>query len=397
MSDMPNNLVALLGTDDYVGVEPNASVVNGKLRYIILDVDKPQKIFYDLQNIFNATVGEKQKILPIQFQRSGEPIPLNNIQVSMDGTYPSGLSFHVVGSVMETNSPIVQFVMLDGMFQEVGDYVFTFSIQNTATGALETSHNCFFSVGQNINSLAIDWNNGVNPYDSEYAEWKAQTEAQINQMQSSLNNFSNQVTNFKSLVNSYTSTVNDAVDTAWDGKLSGNNTFTGTNTFNGTTAFANTTHTGADTFKSITTDGLSLNNANIKDFSGNVADGLVVMNNAKIIASSTGSSVGASFLNGVTTNSSNNGYISFDVFRGKHMLGVCIHANCKIPSTAVGKSIVQFTDTSSINNIDQTPFRLGDYIVKFNWSANTLDCLGQISANQGNDICQGIVTIISKV
>lgn len=219
MSDMPNNLVALLGTDDYVGVEPNASVVNGKLRYIILDVNKPQKIFYDLQNIFNATVGEKQKILPIQFQRSGEPIPLNNIQVSMDGTYPSGLSFHVVGSVMETNSPIVQFVMLDGMFQEVGDYVFTFSIQNTATGALETSHNCFFSVGQNINSLAIDWNNGVNPYDSEYAEWKAQTEAQINQMQSSLNNFSDQVTNFKSLVNSYTSTVNDAVDTAVNAKI----------------------------------------------------------------------------------------------------------------------------------------------------------------------------------
>lgn len=259
MSDMPNNLVALLGTDDYVGVEPNASVVNGKLRYIILDVDKPQKIFYDLQNIFNATVGEKQKILPIQFQRSGEPIPLNNIQVSMDGTYPSGLSFHVVGSVMETNSPIVQFVMLDGMFQEVGDYVFTFSIQNTATGALETSHNCFFSVGQNINSLAIDWNNGVNPYDSEYAEWKAQTEAQINQMQSSLNNFSNQVTNFQNLITDYTKTVNDAVNTAWNNKLSSNNTFTGSNAFNG-----GLTASSIDSTGNINGIDLKLNNKSLK-------------------------------------------------------------------------------------------------------------------------------------
>lgn len=264
MSDMPNNLVALLGTDDYVGVEPNASVVNGKLRYIILDVDKPQKIFYDLQNIFNATVGEKQKILPIQFQRSGEPIPLNNIQVSMDGAYPSGLSFHVVGSVMETNSPIVQFVMLDGMFQEVGDYVFTFSIQNTATGALETSHNCFFSVGQNINSLAIDWNNGVNPYDSEYAEWKAQTEAQINQMQSSLNNFSDQVTNFQNLITDYTKTVNDAVNTAWNNKLSSNNTFTGSNAFNGGLTASSIDSTGNINGANVNGTDLKLNNKSLK-------------------------------------------------------------------------------------------------------------------------------------
>lgn len=222
----PNNMVALLGGDDYVETIPSTSVVNGRLRYIVLDVDKPGKYFFNLQSIYNATVGEQNKILPIQFRRSGEPIPLNNTQISMDGTYPDGTGFHVVGEELDSNSAVTQFVLLNGLFQTVGEYVFTFTIENTTTGAKETSRPCFFSVSQNINSLAIDWNNGVNPYDSEYSKWKAQVEAQINgledqsnQVQSSLNNLNTQITNFKDMVNGYTANVSEAVNNAVSSSL----------------------------------------------------------------------------------------------------------------------------------------------------------------------------------
>lgn len=248
----PNNMIALLGSDDYIESVPSTSVVNGRLRYIVLDVDKPGKLFFNLQDVFNATVGEKNKILPMQFRRGGEPIPLNNIQISMDGTYPSGTGFHVVGDELDANSAVTQFTLLDGLFQEVGDYVFTFTIKNTATGAKETSHPCFFSVSQNINSLAVDWNNGVSPYDSEFDKWKTEVSAQVNNLKTDLNNLSDSVNTLDSTVRTYQTTVNTAVDNKFNDKLSGNNTWTGTNTFSN---IQGTTINGTD---------LKLNNKSLK-------------------------------------------------------------------------------------------------------------------------------------
>ena len=39
----------------------NAVFKNGRLVYIILDVDKPGKFFFDLRTVFNASTGEGGK------------------------------------------------------------------------------------------------------------------------------------------------------------------------------------------------------------------------------------------------------------------------------------------------------------------------------------------------
>lgn len=264
----PNNMIALLGSDDYIESVPSTSVVNGRLRYIVLDVDKPGKLFFNLQDVFNATVGEKNKILPIQFRRGGEPIPLNNIQISMDGTYPSGTGFHVVGDELDANSAVTQFTLLDGLFQEVGDYVFTFTIKNTTTGAKETSRPCFFSVSQNINSLAIDWSNGVSPYDSEFDKWKTEVTAQVNNLKTDINNLSDSVNTLDSTVRTYQTTVNTAVDNKFNDRLASDNTWTGTNTFNGglTANNVNSTNATINTLNGTNINGtdVKLNNKSLK-------------------------------------------------------------------------------------------------------------------------------------
>lgn len=270
MQDAPNNMIALLGSDDYTGVVPSTSVVNGILRYIIIDVDKPGKVFYDLRDIFNATAGEKNKILPLLIRRGGENLDLNNTVVEMDGTYPSGLSFHVTGSELDANSSIIQFVMLDGMFQEVGDYVFQFTIRNTATNSKETSHPCFFSVGQNINSLAVDWNNGVKPYVSEFDKWKNEASNDVNNLRTDINNLSSSVATFDSTTKAYQETVNTSVEDTWNKKLTTANTWTGQNSFN-----------GGLSSNAITADSVQGTNINGSNIQGTTINGTDLKLNAK--------------------------------------------------------------------------------------------------------------------
>ena len=216
----------------------NAVFKNGRLVYIILDVDKPGKFFFDLRTVFNASTGEGGKDLKIMFMNNAVPWQLNGKTISIDGAYPSGERFHVTGSENQANSSLIDFTFPLGLFQEAGIYKFQFEISDES-GNLATSHYCFFQVTQNATLLAADFKNGVNPFDSDYTEWKNQVEQEINALTDKLNNLNTSADQLEQLMNSYIAKAQQYVDAAWQKKLDTENTWTAKQHFNGGITFGN--------------------------------------------------------------------------------------------------------------------------------------------------------------
>ena len=220
----------------------NAVFKNGRLVYIILDVDKPGKFFFDLRTVFNASTGEGGKDLKIMFMNNAVPWQLNGKTISIDGAYPSGERFHVTGSENQANSSLIDFTFPLGLFQEAGIYQFQFEITDES-GNRATSHYCFFQVTQNATLLAADFKNGVNPFDSDYTKWKNQVEQEINALTDKLNNLNTSADQLEELMNNYISKaqqyVEDATQKAVNKLLSGENTWTGRQHFNGGITFGN--------------------------------------------------------------------------------------------------------------------------------------------------------------
>lgn len=374
----------------------NAVFKNGRLVYIILDVDKPGKFFFDLRTVFNASTGEGGKDLKIMFMNNAVPWQLNGKTISIDGAYPSGERFHVTGSENQANSSLIDFTFPLGLFQEAGVYQFQFEIRDES-GNLATSHYCFFQVTQNATLLAADFKNGVNPFDSDYTKWKNQVEQEINALTDKLNNLNTSADKLEQLMNNYISKaqqyVEDATQKAVNKLLSGENTWTGRQHFNGGITFGNNAQ--GDTLIANTVDAnvIKYQVPELASLGYDLESGIMVKGAPLVAATQNGSS-GMNLLNGVTTNESGFGYIEFIPLVGKGYIGACVRANCQIPQSAVGKPVVQFASGSGLNQVNQTPFRLGDYIMRFDGSDNTLACLGYMSnSNQGNNICQGVCTI----
>lgn len=216
----------------------NAVFKNGRLVYIILDIDKPGKYFFDLRSVFNASTGEGGKDLKIMFMNNVVPYQLNGKTISIDGAYPSGERFHVTGSENQANSSLVDFTFPLGLFQEAGIYKFQFEISDES-GNLATSHYCFFQVTQNATLLAADFKNGVNPFDSDYTEWKNKVEQEINALTDKLNNLNTSADQLEQLMNNYIAKAQQYVDAAWQKKLDTENTWTAKQHFNGGITFGN--------------------------------------------------------------------------------------------------------------------------------------------------------------
>lgn len=216
----------------------NAVFKNGRLVYIILDVDKPGKFFFDLRTVFNASTGEGGKDLKIMFMNNAVPWQLNGKTISVDGAYPSGERFHVTGSENQANSSLIDFTFPLGLFQEAGIYKFQFEITDES-GNLATSHYCFFQVTQNATLLAADFKNGVNPFDSDYTEWKNKVEQEINALTDKLNNLNTSADQLEQLMNNYIAKAQQYVDAAWQKKLDTENTWTAKQHFNGGITFGN--------------------------------------------------------------------------------------------------------------------------------------------------------------
>ena len=217
----------------------NAVYKNGKLQYFKIDIDQPGKYFFDLTDAFNATVDESNKIIPLQFVRGGQPLQLNGFTISMDGKYPDMTTGFSVTGKLNTSSPaFVNFALPLGMFQAVGPYRFQFTITNSSTGETLKSPYQFFNVTESATNLAIDLNKGIEPYDSEYQNWKAKVENEINSELKTLNNLSESADQLKALMNQYVSDAEGYVASQFTKCLQQENTWTNKQHFNGGITFS---------------------------------------------------------------------------------------------------------------------------------------------------------------
>lgn len=212
----------------------NAVYKNGKLQYFKIDIDQPGKYFFDLTDAFNATVDESNKIIPLQFVRGGQPLQLNGFTISMDGKYPDMITGFSVTGKLNTSSPaFVNFALPLGMFQAVGPYRFQFTITNSNTGEVLKSPFQFFNVTESATNLAIDLNKDIEPYDSEYQNWKNKVEAEINSELKTLNNLSESADQLKALMNQYVADAEGYVASQFTKCLQQENTWTNKQHFNG--------------------------------------------------------------------------------------------------------------------------------------------------------------------
>lgn len=375
----------------------NAVFRNGRLVYIILDIDKPGKYFFDLRSVFNASTGEGGKSLNIMFMNNAVPWQLNGKTVGIDGAYPSGERFHVTGSENQANSSLVEFNFPLGLFQEAGVYKFQFEIRDES-GNLATSHYCFFQVTQNATLLAADWKNGVNPFDSDYTEWKDKVEKQINALSSQLTDLGNAATQTKDLLNQYVANAQGYVQSEFTKLLGQENHWTGRQSFDGGATASDLSvgggiSVGGQIYTSgdIKTDG-SLTVGNSANLPGNTIlnTDVLAYENGNLsaglfpcegywLATTDGACVSSSLVNGVI------GYISAKKFRYTPRDGDVetalfeIHMNCTIPTSAFGKPVMQFA--GDFSGIDQTPFAMGGHIFQFDASAKTLNCNGYMPGN----------------
>lgn len=401
---MADNVLSNILGEDYQEVNAvnsgNAVYKNGKLQYFKIDVDQPGKYFYNLTDAFNASVDESNKIIPIQFVRGGGYLPLNGFNVSMDGTYPNGTTeFHIAGETQGANPAFINFNMPLGMFQAVGTYRFQFTITNTSTGEVLKSPFQFFDVSQAATNLAIDMSNGIEPYDSEYTKWKNKVEQEINTLTDTLNNIKVASNQMQDLMNQYMQNVEAYAQSAWQKMLQQNNAWGGTQQFD------------KAQIKDFQADKVSANNFNglnmdltgnvkfesapaLKYVDGNLFRGLFVFEDEFFVSTNPADNRGgANFVNGVEPGMGGQNYMNIRTFRvtdtdGKntHIL-IEIHANCRIPDSAVGQAIIQFPATTHMfEGIDQTPFFLGNWVLQFSGADRTLRVQGKIDSSGTNNL-----------
>lgn len=256
--DLLNNVLGADYTEVNAVQSGNAVYKNGKLQYFKIDIDQPGKYFFDLTDAFNATVDEANKIIPLQFVRGGQPLQLNGFTISMDGKYPDMVTGFSVTGKLNTSSPaFVNFALPLGMFQAVGPYRFQFTITNSNTGEVLKSPYQFFNVTESATNLAIDLNKGIEPYDSEYQNWKTKVEAEITQDLKTLNNISDSANQLKALMNQYVADAQGYVASQFTKCLQQENTWTSKQHFNGGITADSVSVNGAITSNSETTGNLT--------------------------------------------------------------------------------------------------------------------------------------------
>lgn len=366
---------------------------NGVLSYLSLDIDQPGKYWFNLSNVFNGTVGEMNKTLPVMFTRGGQPIPLNSYTVKINGLFPDGeTEFHVTGAQLQSSDAIVNFNFPIGLFSNTGSYQFQFEIDDN-NGSVMTSHWCVIQVTQNANVLGYSWTQGVNPYDSDYQAWKTKLD---NQMKSAENNISTLETTadvIKNSVQAYSDNVNNIVDQALSNvpKLNADNNYSGSNTFG-------QVKSGSLNSDNVTAGQLTANNGASLPASTKLNASIIANNNYDLeqgLFPNTGYFVvnmddQSQNIGGVHGfNLGNHGYISIKKFLYTPRSGdvenaiIEIHANTTITDGAVGQIIMTF-QPHQLDGVDQTPFYFGGCVVQFDSSANGLRVVSKQNSKTDN-------------
>src|SRR5699024_5668952 len=121
-----------------------------------------------------------------------------------------------------------------------------FEFKNATTGETVSSKWCFFEVEPDILSMAVNFPEGIEPYDNEYQAWKSKVEAEINQLQGQINTAQDSLktitgtaTDTLSVLQDYEKNAQGFVDTAMTAKVGDENTWTGRQHFNGRITLCN--------------------------------------------------------------------------------------------------------------------------------------------------------------
>ena len=218
----------------------------GRIQSIKLDMTKAQNTFVDLRSVFNANQVDGKVLMPVSLYQYGQPFNLSGWTGEIHGLYPDKKTAFVLNTAGGNTGTIYNFLWDTGVFQTTGKYTFQFVFKNATTGETVSSKWCFFEVEPDILSMAVNFPEGIEPYDNEYQAWKSKVEAEINQLQGQINTAQDSLktitgtaTNTLSVLQDYEKNAQGFVDTAMTAKFGDENTWTGKQHFNGGLTFSN--------------------------------------------------------------------------------------------------------------------------------------------------------------
>lgn len=218
----------------------------GRIQSIKLDMTKAQNTFVDLRSVFNANQVDGKVLMPVSLYQYGQPFNLSGWTGEIHGLYPDKKTTFVLNTAGGNTGTIYNFLWDTGVFQTTGKYTFQFVFKNATTGETVSSKWCFFEVEPDILSMAVNFPEGIEPYDNEYQAWKSKVEAEINQLQGQINTAQDSLktitgtaTNTLSVLQDYEKNAQGFVDTAMTAKFGDENTWTGKQHFNGGITFGN--------------------------------------------------------------------------------------------------------------------------------------------------------------
>ncbi|WP_283580305.1 BppU family phage baseplate upper protein [Ligilactobacillus aviarius] len=218
----------------------------GRIQSIKLDMTKAQNTFVDLRSVFNANQVDGKVLMPVSLYQYGQPFNLSGWTGEIHGLYPDKKTTFVLNTAGGNTGTIYNFLWDTGVFQTTGKYTFQFVFKNATTGETVSSKWCFFEVEPDILSMAVNFPEGIEPYDNEYQAWKSKVEAEINQLQGQINTAQDSLktitgtaTNTLSVLQDYEKNAQGFVDTAMTAKFGDENTWTGKQHFNGGLTFSN--------------------------------------------------------------------------------------------------------------------------------------------------------------
>ncbi|WP_290033730.1 hypothetical protein [Ligilactobacillus cholophilus] len=236
----------------------------GEIQAIKLDMTKAGNTFIDLRPIFNANQSDGNIEMPIMPLMYGRQAPLDGFRGEIHGIYPDKIHTFDVDTALGNTGNIYRFLWPTGVFQTTGKYIFTITFINDNTGEKITSKECFFEVEPNLLTMAVNFSEGVNPFDSEYERWKNDVKIQYNDFLDKINTLNDTSDRIEKLMQNTLNKTNQYVEQAWDSKLSGNNTWTGTNTFDGGLTASSINSSGDIQGTTINGNDLKLNNKSLK-------------------------------------------------------------------------------------------------------------------------------------
>ena len=218
----------------------------GRIQSIKLDMTKAQNTFVDLRSVFNANQVDGKVLMPVSLYQYGQPFNLSGWTGEIHGLYPDKKTTFILNTAGGNTGTIYNFLWDTGVFQTTGKYTFQFVFKNATTGETVSSKWCFFEVEPDILSMAVNFPEGIEPYDNEYQAWKSKVEAEINQLQGQINTAQDSLktitgtaTDTLSVLQDYEKNAQGFVDTAMTAKFGDENTWTGKQHFNGGLTFSN--------------------------------------------------------------------------------------------------------------------------------------------------------------